>query len=160
MTRDGSLSGPLEKYLILAARYFFGGHALISGANHYLEIAPDIMPRSPEIAARFMQVLIDTHLYDLVKGIEILTGLSLLTGLFVPVALVLEMPVTVVILYLSLFIAPTARSLYTGPRELLLNLFLLSAYWGYLKPLACQPRPPLKTLWQALRAERPGGAHS
>jgi riboflavin transporter len=160
VTRTGSVSGPLERYLILAARYFFGGHALISGANHYLQIVPDIMPRSPEIAARFMQVLLDTHLYDLVKGIEILTGLSLLTGLFVPVALVLEMPVTVIICYLSLFIAPTPRSLYTGPRELLLNLFLLSAYWGYLKPLVSQPKPALRTLWQELRAQRVEGGAS
>jgi riboflavin transporter len=154
MTRNGAVSGPLEKYVILAARYFFGGHALISGANHYLKVVPDIMPRSPEIAARFMQVLLDTHLYDLVKGIECLTGLSLLTGLFMPVALLLEMPVTVIICYLSLFIAPTPRSLYTGPRELLLNLFLLSAYWGYLKPLVSQPRPPLKTLWGELHPSR------
>jgi riboflavin transporter len=160
VTRNGSVSGPIEKYLILAARYFFGGHALISGANHYLKVVPDIMPRSPEIAARFMQVLLDTHLYDLVKGIEILTGVSLLTGMFVPLALVLEMPVTVIICYLSLFIAPTPRSLYTGPRELLLNLFLLSAYWGYLKPLVCQPHPPLRTLWQELRSSRRGGAQS
>lgn len=118
------------------------------------------MPRSPEIAARFMQVLLDTHLYDLVKGVEILTGVALLTGLFVPVALVLEMPVTVIICYLSLFIAPTARSLYTGPRELILNLFLLSAYWGYLKPLVLQPRPPLRSLWRELRDRREGGVGS
>jgi len=137
-----------ERYIVLAARYFFGGHALISGLNHYLTFVPDIMPRDPEIAARFMSVLIDSHLYDVVKAIEILCGLSLLTGRFMPVALMMEMPVTVIICYLSLFIAPTARSFYSGPRELLLNLFLLASYWGYLRPIVLAARPPLRPLWR------------
>ena len=103
---------PVEKYLILAARYFFGGHALISGANYFLKFLPDLAPRDPEIAVRFIHVMIDTHLYDLVKVMEVLTGLSLLSGVFMAPILVMEMPVTVVILYLSWFIAPTPRSIY------------------------------------------------
>ncbi|HVW68003.1 MAG TPA: hypothetical protein VHB68_03465 [Steroidobacteraceae bacterium] len=138
----------VEKYLWLAVRYFFGGHALVSGLNHYLTVVPDVMPREPAIAARFIQVLLDTHLYDLVKGVEILTGISLLTGYCMPLALLLEMPLTVVICYLSLFIAPTPRSLYTGPREVLFNLFLLSAYWGYFKPLVWNWRPAVWPLWR------------
>ncbi len=137
-----------ERYLLLAIRYFFGGHALVSGANHYLKIVPDIMPRDPAIAARFIGVLVDTHLYDLVKIVEILCGVSLLTGWFMPVALMMEMPVTVIICYLSLFIAPTPRSIYTGPRELILNLVLLGAYWGYLKPIVLQPRPCVSPIWR------------
>lgn len=137
-----------EKYLLLGVRYFFGGHALISGANHYLTIIPDVMPHSPDVAARFIQVLLDTHLYDVVKVIEILTGISLLTGYCMPLMLIMEMPVTVIICYLSLFIAPTPRSLYTGPREVIFNLFLLSAYWGYFKPLICSWQPKLEPLWR------------
>lgn len=144
-----------EKYLLLAARYFFGGHALVSGANHYLKIVPDIMPRDPVIAARFIGVLLDTHLYDFVKAIEIVCGLSLLTGWFMPVALMMEMPVTVIICYLSLFIAPTPRSIYTGPRELILNLVLLGAYWGYLKPMVLQPRLGVAPIWRGLFAKTP-----
>jgi uncharacterized membrane protein YphA (DoxX/SURF4 family) len=144
-----------EKYLLLAARYFFGGHALVSGANHYLKIVPDIMPRDPVIAARFIGVLVDTHLYDFVKAIEIVCGLSLLTGWFMPVALMLEMPVTVIICYLSLFIAPTPRSIYTGPRELILNLVLLSAYWGYLRPMVLKARPGVSPIWRGLFAKTP-----
>ena len=139
---------PVEKYLILAARYFFGGHALISGANYFLKFLPDLAPRDPEIAVRFIHVMIDTHLYDLVKVMEVLTGLSLLSGVFMAPILVMEMPVTVVILYLSWFIAPTPRSIYTGPRELLLNLFLLSTYWGYFRPLVCRWNSPLKLMWR------------
>jgi len=148
MKRTDASCHPLEKYLILAARYFFGGHALISGANHYLTVIPDIFPKDPEIAARFIQVLLDSHLYDVVKIIEILTGLSLITGWCMPVMLMLEMPVTVIICYLSLFMAPTPRSVFSGIREVFLNLFLLSAYWGYLKPLILQWRPALRPLWR------------
>ena len=145
----------LEKYLILAVRYFFGGHALVSGLNHYLTIVPDVMPRDPEIAVRFMHVLLDTHLYDFVKAVEILTGISLLTGYCMPLALLLEMPVTIVICYLSLFIAPTPRSIYTGPREVIFNLFLLSTYWGYFRPMICAWRPALRPLWRAREGEPP-----
>ena len=139
---------PSEKYLILAARYFFGGHALISGANFFLKFLPDLAPKDPEIAVRFIHVMIDTKLYLLVKVIEVLTGLSLLSGVFMAPMLLIEMPVTVIILYLSWFIAPTPRSIYTGPRELLLNLFLLSTYWGYLKPMVCRWHTPLRPLWR------------
>mgnify|MGYP001548510595 CR=1 FL=1 len=141
--------GNAEKYIVLAARYFFGGHALVSGLNHYLTFVPDIMPRNPEIAVRFMSVLLDSHLYDVVKVIEILCGLSLLTGLFIPIGLALEMPVSVIVCYLSLFIAPVPRSIYTGPREVILNLFLLSVYWGHFKVLALQARPAWKPIWRA-----------
>lgn len=158
MVGHAGQTGSVETYFVLAVRYFFGGHALVSGANHYLTIVPDIMPRDPAIAVRFMSVLIDTHLYDLVKVIEILCGLSLITGRFMPVALMMEMPVTIIVCYLSLFIAPTARSLYTGPREVILNLFLLSTYWGYLRPIILQDRPPLMPIWRDrlfARVEKP-----
>jgi hypothetical protein len=155
VTHIDSTSRPLEKYLILAVRYFFGGHALISGANHYLIIIPDIMPNHPEIAVRFMHVLIDSHLYDVVKVIEILTGLSLITGWYMPVTLMMEMPVTVIICYLSLFIAPTPRSMFSGIREVILNMFLLSSYWGYLRPLIGQPKPSLRPLWRETPSVRP-----
>ena len=142
----------LERYLLLAFRYFFGGHALISGANHYLTVIPEVMPRSPDIAVRFMSVLIDSHMYDLVKVTEILCGLSLMTGLFMPLALAMEMPVTIIICYLSLFIAPTTRSMFSGPREVFLNAVLLLAYWGYFRPVFFTARPAMRPVWRSASA--------
>jgi uncharacterized membrane protein YphA (DoxX/SURF4 family) len=137
----------LEKYLVLALRYFFGGHTLFSGLNHFFLFIPDVVPKGTDLGARFMQVLFATHLYDGAKVIEVLAGLSIMTGLFMPIGLMIEMPVSVVILVVSVYLAPTPRSLYTGPREVILNLFLLSLYWGYFKPFFCRPRLALKPLW-------------
>jgi len=142
-------SGKAEKYIILGLRYFFGGHALMSGLNHFVQFIPEIMPKSPEVAVTFMSVLIETHLFDLIKIIEILCGLALITGYFVPLGLILEMPITVIICYLSLFIAPTARSIYTGPREVILNLLLLAVYWDQIKPFLCQPRMKVSPIWRS-----------
>ena len=155
MSNTCVLTGRGEKYLFLFIRYFFGAHTLVSGVNYFLvnhfgiHWLPDRSPTSPELAARFIGVLIDSHMYDFVKLVEIFTGLCLMAGIWMPVALILEMPVTVIVLYLSLFIAPTPHSLYTGPRELFFNLFMLSAYWGYFKPFVCSLNPPLKPLWHA-----------
>jgi riboflavin transporter len=138
----------VERYGVLAVRYFFGGHALASGLNHYLTFVPDIMPRGPAIAVTFMGVLLQTHLYDMVKVMEILCGLSLLTGLFMPLALAMEMPVSIIVCFLSLFIAPTARSIYTGPREVVMNGFLLTMYWGYFRPVFFAPQPAMIPFWR------------
>lgn len=137
-----------ERWILLAIRYFFGGHALVSGLNHYFTFIPEIIPKDPEIAARFISSLIDSGLYDLVKVTEILCGLSLLTGLFMPLALALEMPITIIICYLSLFIAPTPRSLYSGPREVLFNAVLLLAYWGWFRTVFFTPKPAMRPFWR------------
>jgi hypothetical protein len=49
-----------EKYLILAARYYFGAHTFISGINHYLLFFSDPLPMKPEMTGRFMTVLVDS----------------------------------------------------------------------------------------------------
>jgi uncharacterized membrane protein YphA (DoxX/SURF4 family) len=138
----------VEKYLVLAARYFFGAHTVVSGANHYLLWFPDPLPIRPGITGRFMQVLLDSHLYDVSRAIEIVVGLALLLGAFVPLALMFELPVTVIIFYLSVFMAGTPRIIYSGWRELALNMGLLACYWGYFKPLILSPGLPLRPLWR------------
>lgn len=137
-----------EYWILLAIRYFFGGHALVSGLNHYFLFIPEIMPRDPELAYRFMSSLVDSGMYDLVKITEIICGISLLTGRFMPLALVLEMPITVIICYLSLFMAPTVRSVYSGPRELIFNAVLLVAYWGWFRTVFFTSTPVMRPIWR------------
>ena len=145
-----SINAPssLERYGILALRYFFGGHALVSGSNHFLHFIPEIFPKTPELAFRFMTSLLDSGLYDVVKIIETLCGLSLLTGCYMPLAVAIEMPVSVIVLYLSLFIAPTPRSFYTGPREVLMNGLLLTLYWGWFRTVFFTPQPAMRPFWR------------
>lgn len=138
----------IEKYVILALRYYFGAHTFISGINHYLLFFPDPLPLKPELTGRFMTVLVDSHMYDLCKVIEIIVGFALLTGAFVPLALILEVPVTMIIFYMSVWMTGTERTIFTGWRELLLNFALLSAYFGYFKPILLRAFLPLRPIWR------------
>lgn len=138
----------IEKYLILAARYYFGAHTFISGINHYLLFFPDPLPMKPELTGRFMSVLVDSGMYDLCKGVEIVAGLMLLTGAWVPLGLILEVPVTAIIFYMSVWMTGSPRTIFTGFREIALNFGLLAVYFGYFKPILLRPFLPIRPLWR------------
>jgi hypothetical protein len=86
-------------------------------------------------------------LFAVIKVVETIVGVCLLTNRFVPIALVAELPISVTIFYLSTFVDGSPRSVFTGPRELFYNVFLLICYAGYYAPLVSlisSPRP----LWR------------
>jgi putative oxidoreductase len=148
MAMNPVIAQAIEKYAVLAARYYFGAHTFISGINHYLLFFPDPLPMKPEMTGRFMTVLVDSGMYDVCKGIEIVAGLLLLLGRWVPLALILEAPVTMIIFYLSIYMTGSPRTVFTGWREAVLNFGLLAAYWGYFRPIFFQPNLPLKPFWR------------
>jgi len=138
-----------QGYLVLWLRVAFGAHALLSGINYFFPLVPppaiDVSPAAP-----FIHEMTQIGLYSGIKIVEILMGLCLLTNLWVPLALVLEMPTTVSIFYLNTFIDGAPRQLYTGPRELFYNCFLLAAYAGYLLPIVTM-RARLSPIWRKQR---------
>jgi hypothetical protein len=134
------------RYAVIFVQYFFGSHALLSGSNHFLHFVAEPLP-TQSLAGPFMVAIINMGLYDFIKVIEIIAGLCLLLNAWVPLAAVLEMPVTVVIWYLSVVTVHVPRTLYTGWRELILNAVLLAAYAGYFSPLLT-PRLPRRELWR------------
>jgi putative oxidoreductase len=148
MAMNPATSQAIEKYAVLAARYYFGAHTFISGINHYLLFFPDPLPMKPEMTGRFMTVLVDSGMYDVCKGVEIVAGLLLLIGRWVPLALILEAPVTMIIFYLSIYMTGSPRTIFTGWREVVLNFGLLAAYWGYFRPIFLEPNLPLKPFWR------------
>jgi hypothetical protein len=86
-------------------------------------------------------------LFAVIKAIETIVGLCLVFDVFVPVALILEMPVSFNIFYLSVFVVADPRTVWTGPRELIFNLFLLAAYGGYFLPIF-KARIEQRPLWE------------
>jgi hypothetical protein len=78
-----------------------------------------------------MASLADIGLYPYVKYLEAVVGFMLLFNFAVPLALVLEFPITVTIFFLNTFVEGEGRHLFTGPQELILNATLLFAYGGY-----------------------------
>jgi hypothetical protein len=145
--RRRNLLSDWPKYLVIFVQYFFGAHALLSGSNHFLHFLPEPIPVHP-LAGPFMVAIINMGLFDLIKVVEVTVGVCLLANVWVPLAAILEMPVTVVIWYLSVVTVHEPRPIYTGWRELILNAVLLAAYAGYLLPLL-QPRLPRSELWKA-----------
>jgi hypothetical protein len=134
------------KYVVLWVQIAFGAHSLLSGLNHFFEFLP-LPPIGASPAGPFVAAMADIGLYDLIKVVECIVGVCLLLNIFVPVALLIEFPITVSIFYLSIFVDGGARPVFTGTRELFYNTFLLAVYAGYFLPLL-KWRVPQQPLWQ------------
>ena len=132
------------KYVILWFRIFFGTHLLFSALRHYLTTWNAVIPGP---GGRFVGALMETGVYDLVKGIELVVGFCLTFNLFVPLVLVVEFPISIVIFILNFVVVGTGMQLFTGPQEVVLNGLLMIFYGGHyraiLKPIV-RPAP----LWQ------------
>ncbi|MBL8552482.1 MAG: hypothetical protein JNJ73_21020 [Hyphomonadaceae bacterium] len=138
-------------YFVIWLQYFFGIHALFSGANYFLNPERQ-MVLTHELTGPFQAALDALGLFAVVKVIETVVGLCLILNIFVPLAAIFEMPVSVVIFYLSVIVDPDQRSIWTGSKELIINVVLLLAYFGYFRPifrLKLEWRP----IWRKFGAE-------
>ena len=126
--------GAVTRYGVLWVRIAFGVHALISGANYFLNILPQ-PPIGASAAGPFVVEMSRIGLYGMIKVVETVVALCLLANLYVPAALVVEFPITVSIFYLSAVVVGHGRPVYTGWRELFYNSVLLAAYAGSYLPL-------------------------
>lgn len=148
----GRLKSPVH-YLIIGLRGFFGGHSLLSGLNYFVEFVPTPKVTHP-LAGPFIDSMTAMGFFDVVKVTETAVGICLLTGLFVPLALVLEMPISVSIFFTSVIVVHSDRSVITGSREILVNLVLLAAYAGYYLPMLrmrAVSRPIWRSRWTTIR---------
>lgn len=132
------------KYVILWFRMFYGAHLLYSSLRHYLT---PFEAQIPGMGGRFVDSLVETGLYEFVKATEGVIGVCLLANLFVPLALLIELPISVVIFHLNFFIVAQGYQLFTGPQELILNGLLMLFYGGYYKSVLQARVPPLP-LWR------------
>jgi hypothetical protein len=80
--------------------------------------------------------LIDSHLFDLVKAVELIAGVCVLTGFYAPLALLVCMPVSFCVFYWD---APLegwgSRAALFGYATLLCNVLLCLAYIGSYRSL-------------------------
>jgi putative oxidoreductase len=144
------------KYVVLWLRIVFGAHLAYSGLAFVAAAwtPADMVVVKPGVGT-FMVALEQIGLYQVVKSLEVVTGIMLLLDIATPLALVLEFPITIVIVYLCLVVNPVDRQLYTGPQELLLNVALLFAYGGYYAPFFRIRARPL-WLWDGFGAQPVG----
>ena len=144
------------RYIVLWLRIVFGAHLAYSGLAFVAAAwTPADMVVVKPGAGTFMVALEQIGLYQVVKSLEVVTGIMLLFDIATPLALLLEFPITIVIVYLCLIVNPVNRQLYTGPQELFLNVALLFAYGGYYAPFLRIRAPPL-WLWDGFGTQMLG----
>lgn len=119
--------------LFYSAQFFFGGWFLFHGLNHWLQFF--VQPSgSGQGMKDLISVLIDSGMFDFVKAIEVITGVLLLLNRFVPLAIVVAFPVTVVISFMN-FTMGDSFGVVTGIVSILLNIVMAVGYLDRYLPM-------------------------
>jgi len=125
------------KYVIWFVRCWYAAWMIPAGIEHFYHIYPQPGASSPHpLAAEMLAALLSTHLFDLVKAVELITGVAVLFGYFTPLALLACMPVAFSVWWWD---APLSEwstgSLVAGTRVLVSNVVLCLAYVASLKAM-------------------------
>jgi uncharacterized membrane protein YhaH (DUF805 family)/uncharacterized membrane protein YphA (DoxX/SURF4 family) len=118
------------KYVIWFVRFWYAGWMIPAGVEHFYHIYPQPGANSSHpLAAQMLAALLHTHLFDLVKAVELITGVAVLFGFFTPLALLACMPVAFCVFWWD---APLSEwntgSMIAGARVLGCNVILCIAY--------------------------------
>jgi hypothetical protein len=121
---------------VTVIRLIFGVHFLFNGLNFFFHFMSIPLPHNP-VAVNFVKALNDTGIvFTAVKIVEVSTGVALLLNRFVPLALVIALPVSVNIFFVDVFLIGTWFGGWVlGGGTLLLNGVLLLSYLKYYRPM-------------------------
>ena len=142
------------KYAVWFVRLVFAAWMIPAGVNHFVPIFPQPMGSQP-LSHELIVALLDSHLFDLVKAVELIAGICVLFGLYTPLALVLCMPVSFCVFFWD---APLegwgSRAAHFGYAVLLCNVLLCIAYIrSYQSMFAVRSKP------RGLGAPRASSSH-
>ena len=119
------------KYAVWFLRLVFGAWMVPAGLNHFYPLFPQPMGTQP-LSHELIVALLASHLFDIVKAVELIAGISVLTGVYTPLALVVCMPVSFNVFYWDMPLEgqgnPLALSSIFGEAVLLCNVLLCLAY--------------------------------
>jgi len=118
------------KYVIWFVRFWYAAWMIPAGLEHFYHIYPQPGANtSHPLAAEMLSALLHTHLFDLVKAVELITGLAVLFGFFTPLALLACMPVAFCVFWWDSPLSEwSTRSVIAGGRVLASNVLLCVAY--------------------------------
>ena len=124
------------KIVLAITRVFLGLFLLANGLNFWFHWLP-ITPPDSEAATRLMDGLVFSGLFGVVKYVEVASGVLLLVNRFVPLALAIMLPLSVVIAFVDFVLigtreAATFAALLLGPQALL----MIASLRSYLPMLA------------------------
>jgi uncharacterized membrane protein YphA (DoxX/SURF4 family) len=123
------------RYLVWMLRLGYAAWLVPAGLNHFYPLFPQPLGNQPESTALIV-ALIDSGLFAVVKAVELFAGLCLLLGWRVPLALVLQLPVSFNVWYWDVPLQGwDSVSAYYGWAVLGANVLLMAAYWRSYRPL-------------------------
>ena len=116
------------KYAVWFVRLVFAAWMIPAGLNHLVPLFPQPMGTQP-LSHELIVALLDSHLFDIVKAVELIAGISVLTGFYTPLALILCMPVSFCVFYWDTPLEGWgSRASIFGESVLLCNVLLCLAY--------------------------------
>ena len=144
------------KYAVWLVRLVFGAWMVPAGLNHFIPLFPQ--PLGAGLSGEVFNALFDSHLFDLVKGVELIAGICVLLGFYTPLGLILCMPVSFCVFYWDTPLEGWgSRASLFGEAALLSNVLLcLASIRSYRSMFALRSRP--KAIGEASNA--PTAAHS
>ncbi len=114
-------------YLPTIARLLMGLGFTVFGLNGFLHFMPPPKGGMPAAATDLIGAMAKTgYMFQLVAGTQVVVGVLLLLGVFVPLALVLIMPVLVNIILFHIFLQPAG--IVPGAILMVLELYLACVY--------------------------------
>lgn len=126
------MSHKIKSISVISSRIVLGLIFLVFGLNFFLQFLP-APPQTGGAAESFTTGLfLSGYFFPFLKGIEVVLGVALLIGAFVPLVLVILMPITLNILLFHVFLTDSA---VISIVIIALHLYLAWAYRDYYKPL-------------------------
>lgn len=120
------------KIATIIIRTLIGFLLLFASISFFLKLAPE-QTSTGDFKAFNVGLMASTYLMPLAKSIELLCGLAFITNRYVTLANILIMPITINILFINYFLAPSgmpiAIFMFLG------NVFLIYSYWANYKSL-------------------------
>jgi uncharacterized membrane protein YhaH (DUF805 family)/uncharacterized membrane protein YphA (DoxX/SURF4 family) len=137
------------KYAVWLVRLWYAAWMIPAGLEHFIHIFPQPgYYTTRPLAHEMLFALLHSHLFDVVKAVELLTGIAVLLGLFTPLMLLVCMPVAFCVFWWD---APLSTwsygSVLAGGRVLASDVLLCVAFIGCYRAMF-----PLRATPQALGA--------
>lgn len=136
--------GTIVKLVLSAMRLYLGGWMIMSGTSYWLTQLglPTIFPQpvgNTPLSSQMLVTMIEVGLFDVVKTCEIVGGLMLVFNRFVPLGLIICLPISGVVWYNAIILnhrfdrlfSPT----YMGVMCFYMNILVMLAYVKYYAPL-------------------------
>ncbi len=145
------------KYAVWFFRLVFGAWMVPAGLNHFIPLFPQPMGSKP-LSQELIVALLSSHLFDIVKAVELIAGVCVLTGFYAPLALVVCMPVSFCVFYWDTPLEGGRAALF-GEAALLCNVLLCLAYIeNYRSMFVLRAKPRAFGATSSPTIARPAGA--